>query len=153
MIRFVLIILILGSRIKHEGIPFVVCGIIHCVFDSDGPKHFIGLSHTPIDSNFSLWGDLSQLLIDIREIVMDNRLVMLFIECEKVTIGTLRGFSWANSAFVEYNLDFSKIRASWPGFEDTLSNVHQKVHSATNDEIYVVGMVTFLIDILSILDF
>jgi hypothetical protein len=29
------------------------------------------------------------LLIDIREIVMDDRLVMLFIESEKVTIGTL----------------------------------------------------------------
>ena len=85
--------------------------------------------------------------------MVDDRLVMLFIESEKVTIGTLRGFSWTYSAFVKYNLDFSKIRASWPGFEDTLSYVHKEVHSAANDEVYVVGMVTFLIDILSILDF
>jgi hypothetical protein len=92
-IGLVLIILILGSRIKHEGIPFVVCGIVHSVFDSDGPKHFIGLPHTPIDSNLSLRGDFPQLLIDIWEIMVDDRLVMLFIESEKVTIGTLRGFS------------------------------------------------------------
>ena len=84
---------------------------------------------------------------------MDDSLVMLFVESEKVTVGTLRGFCWTNSAFVKYDLDFSKIRPPRPGFENTLTYVHQEVHSATNDEIYVVGMVTFLINILTILNF
>ena len=84
---------------------------------------------------------------------MDDSLVMLFVESEKVTIGTLRGLSWTNSAFVKYDLNFSKVRAPWPGFENTLTYVHEEVHSATDDEIYVIGMVTFLINILAILNF
>lgn len=149
----IVLILVLGSRIKHEGVLFVICGVIHGIFNSDSSQHFIGLPHTSIDPNLSFWGDLSQLLINIWEIMMDDRLVMLFVESEKVTIWTLRGFSWTNSAFVKNYLDFSKVRTPRPGFENTLTYVHQKVHSATNDEIYIVRMVTFLVNILSILHF
>ncbi len=84
---------------------------------------------------------------------MDDSLVMLFVESEKVTIRALRGLSWTNSAFVKYDLDFSKVRAPWPGFENTLTYVHEEIHSATNNEIYIVGMITFLINILTVLNF
>ena len=84
---------------------------------------------------------------------MDDCLVMLFVKSEKVTFRALRGLGWTNSAFVKYDLDFSKVRAPRPGFENTLTYVHEEVYSASNNEIYVVGMVTFLINILTILNF
>lgn len=84
--NLIVLILVLGSRIKHEGIFLVICGVIHGIFNSDSPQHFISLPHAFVDPNLSLRGDLSQLLINIWEIVMDDRLVMLFVESEKVTI-------------------------------------------------------------------
>jgi hypothetical protein len=124
--NLIVLILVLGSRIKHEGVLFVICGVIYGIFNSDSPQHFISLPHTFVDPNLSFWGDLSQLLINIWEIVMDYRLVMLFVESEKVTIWAMRGFSWTNSAFVKNYLDFSKIRTPRPGFEYTLTYVLRK---------------------------
>jgi hypothetical protein len=46
----VVLILVLGSRIIHKGVPFVVCWVIHCIFNSDCTQYFIGLPHTSIDS-------------------------------------------------------------------------------------------------------
>jgi len=46
----VVLILVLGCRIIHKGVPFVVCWVIHCIFNSDCTQYFIGFPHASIDS-------------------------------------------------------------------------------------------------------
>jgi hypothetical protein len=84
---------------------------------------------------------------------MNDRLVVLFIESEKVAVEAIGGFRRTNPALVEDDLDISKVRASGPSFEDTFSNVHEEVYSATHDEVNVIRMITLLIDIFTFLNF
>jgi hypothetical protein len=84
---------------------------------------------------------------------MYDCLIVFFIECKEIAIGVLRSLGGTDSAFFEEYFYFSKIRISWPHFENTLSYVHKEVYSAVHDKVYIIWMITFLKDKLPLLNF
>ncbi len=127
--------------------------MVNGVVNADGSENLNRLSYASIDTKLSLYSNVPQLLIDVREVVMNDRLVVLFIESKKVAVEAIGGFRRTNPALVKDDLYISKVRASGPSFEDTFSNIHEEVYSPTHDEVDVIGMITLLIDIFTFLNF
>jgi hypothetical protein len=84
---------------------------------------------------------------------MNDSLVMFLIQGKEIAIRALRGFGRAYPSFIKDYLNLTKVGATGPSFEYTLTNVHEEIYPSTHYEIDVVGMIALLINIFSILYF